>query len=183
MAEANQAFEHGDANRLAKILEESSLRPEPPEGTTTDTDLLRAIRKITLRARLHVTFLERFESERMKSGRTLLAEQLLTAGPFNQVAIVEFFDEMHTFLHDSYLDEDLLWSSFGFSATRWWNVCKNYIYEERTRRNDPTLFGGFQDLSVRFTKRNELAGFKEPGTAELTAFLESERKRTVREGL
>lgn len=181
MAEANQAFEHGDANRLTKILAESESRSEPVQGTAVAADLVRAVRKITLKARLHLTFLERFDNDRMKCARSLLAENLLATAPLEKIHedVMDFFEEMHMFLHDCYLDEELMWSTFGFSAVRWWAVCKNYVSEERNRKNDQTFFGGFQDLAFRFSKRDEEAGFREPTIADLFVFLEAERKRTL----
>src|ERR1035437_3364596 len=54
MAEANQAFERGDANRLTKILEESDARLASAQESGVPAVLVRAVRKITLKARLHL---------------------------------------------------------------------------------------------------------------------------------
>jgi|SRR6266404_4203705 len=178
MAEANRAFELGDANRLARILEDSDVRPDPAQESGAPADLARAIRKITLKARLHFTFLERFDSARMKGERSLLAENLLATAPPDRIQqdIMNFFEEMHLFLHDCYLNDALMWSTFGFAAVRWWAVCEDYVFNERKRRNDGTLFAGFQDLAAQFSKKDAQAGFKEPSIAELIVFLEEERK-------
>jgi hypothetical protein len=178
MAEANQAFQQGDAQRLAKILEDSDVRPESVQESDAPVDLARAVRKITLKSRLHLTFMERFDNDRMKGDRRLLAENLLGTAPPDKIPqdIMNFFEEMHLFLNDCYLNEALIWSTFGFASVRWWAVCEDYVFNERKRRNDSSLFAGFQDLAARFSKRDAQAGFKEPTIAELIVFLEDERK-------
>lgn len=180
MAEANEAFAQGDANRLTKILEESGLRAEPVQPAAVTADLVRAVRKITLKARLHLTFLERFDNDRMITARSLLAGKLLAAAPPDKIQedVMNFFEEMHLFLQDCYLDEELIWSTFGFSAVRWWAVCEDYVSDERNTRNDQTLFAGFQELALRFSQRDAPAGLQEPTMAELFVFLEDQQKRT-----
>lgn len=178
MAEANRAFEQGDAHRLAKILEDSEVRREFVQESDAPADLARTVRKITLKARLHFTFMERFDNDRMKGDRSLLAENLLATAPPDKIQqdVMNFFEEMHVFLHDCYVNEELMWSTFGFASVRWWAVCEDYVFNERKSRNDNTLFAGFQDLATRFSKKDAEAGFKEPTIAELNAFLEDERK-------
>jgi hypothetical protein len=46
MAQANQAYEQGDADRLRKILEEYETSPESVHGSGVAADLVRVIRKI-----------------------------------------------------------------------------------------------------------------------------------------
>ena len=178
MAEANRAFAQGDVSRLASILEESDVKPEPVQEISAPMDVVGAVRKITLKSRLHLTFLERFENERMKADRSLLAENLLATAPPEKIQqdILNFFEEMHLFIHDCYLNEALIWSTFGYASVRWWAVCEDYVLQERKRRNDSTLFAGFQALAARFSKRDAQAGFKKPTIGELIVFLENERK-------
>jgi len=38
---------------------------------------------------------------------------------------------MSLFLGRGYLDEELLWSTLGFYAVRWWAICKGYALDER----------------------------------------------------
>ena len=47
MAEANEAYEQGDAERLKKILAEYETSPESVQGVGVAADLVRVIRKIT----------------------------------------------------------------------------------------------------------------------------------------
>ena len=180
MAEANRAFEQGDAYRLAKILEDSDGRREAIPETDAPPDLARAVRKITLKARLHFTFMERFDNDAMRGHRRLLAENILATAMPDKIPqdVPNFFEELHLFLNDCYLNEELIWSTFGFASVRWWAVCEDYVFDERKSRNDATLFAGFQDLAARFSRRDAAAGLKEPTISELIVFLEDERKLT-----
>ena len=88
MAEANQAYEQGDANRLRKILEEYETSPESVQGSGVAADLVRVIRKITqVKNRLaeiqretqellssDLAKLKAKAEESQKEGRDLLAE-------------------------------------------------------------------------------------------------------------
>ncbi|MBI2816320.1 MAG: hypothetical protein HYX72_05240 [Acidobacteria bacterium] len=181
MAEANQAFEDGDADRLTQILERSEIKRESSPGIAVPEDIVRAVRKTTLKMRLHLTFLERFNSDQMKRNRGSLAKHLLATSPDGKLReqVMSFFEEMHLFLHDSYVDEELIWSTFGFCAVRWWAVCEDYVLSERESRNDKTLFAGFQELAVRFSERDARVGFKQPAFAELIRFLENERELLI----
>lgn len=180
MGEANRAYEYGDADRLSAILEEYEVIPESVEESAQTGDLLQIVRSITLKVRLQLTFIERFHNDRMKSQRSLLAQHLLAAlsGCELQEDVMNFFEEMQVFLRGGYLHQELLWSTCGFFAVRWWAVCEDYIFDERKRRNNNMLFAGFQDLAVRFSKRDAQAGFKVPTIADLIVFLEDERKLT-----
>jgi hypothetical protein len=176
MAEANEAFEQGDATRLVRLLELSRLKPEHAPSGERDSDLVRAIRKITLKTRLHFTFLDRFNKEPMRAARSLLAEELLKTSPpqFIPQDLPEFFEEMNMFMRDCYLDGYLLWTTFGFSAIRWWAACNRCVNNERSLKKDPALFSGFQDLAAFFARRDQEAGLAPPGKAEVKAFLEIE---------
>jgi len=139
-------------------------------------DFLRNDFRNDLRARLQLTFAERFDSDRMKSHRRVLAEQLRAGAVHEKIQedVMNFFEDMDLFLGHGYLEEDLLWSIFGFYAVRWWALCKNYIFEERRRKNDTTLFTGFKDLVDRFAKRDAQEGLEEPTAKELEEFLHDE---------
>jgi hypothetical protein len=176
MAEANCAFEKADANRLTKILEECAPSAEAVDGAEGAEDLVGAARKVALKVRLHVTFLERFDQ--MKQHRALLAQHFLTKAPGQNIPeqMIHFFEEMWLLLQDSYVDEELIWSTFGFSAIRWWALYEDYVVEERKRRNDDSLFTGFESLAARFSKRDSQAGFQDPTVTDLIVFLEAEQQ-------
>jgi hypothetical protein len=179
MADANQAFAYGDANWLKNILEESA-RPRPAQGAPVP-DLVQAVRRITLRARLHLTFIDRFNSEGMKTDRAQLAENLLISAPHSKMeqSVMHFFEQMQLFIRDGYLDEEITWCSFGSSVVRWWAVSKDYVCGERDRSGDDTLFGGFQTLAGWVSERDTQSGFQPPTLADLMVFLEDERKLTM----
>ena len=178
MAEANRAYEQGDALWLRRILEEYEVRAASDRRAGVPADLMRAVRQTTLKVRLQLTFNERFGNDRMKSHRSRLARHFLAA-PHSKIQepeeLINFFEEMYVFLQGRYLNEELTWSTFGFSAVRWWAVCKTHVIEERTRKNDQTLFSGFEDLAARFSQRDAQAGLQQPTSADLKAFLEGER--------
>ncbi len=89
---------------------------------------------------------------------------------------MNFFEDLELFLVRGYLDEDLIWNTFGFSAVRWWAVCKDYVLNERARGKDTTIFTGFKDLVDRFSKRDAQAGLEEPTSDDLKEFLNDETK-------
>jgi hypothetical protein len=88
MADANRAFEQGDADCLRRIIQEYEASPESVEGDGVGAELVRVIRKITLvRARLEqiekeITTLGTSETAKLKAkaedlvrqGRDLFAE-------------------------------------------------------------------------------------------------------------
>jgi hypothetical protein len=98
MAEANRAYERGDADALRRILEEYEGSPDAVQGTGVAADLVRVIRKITqarnrlaqieeaiaqLRSSEIAELMARAEEYR-KQGRDLLAE--LAEGVRKQIA-------------------------------------------------------------------------------------------------
>jgi hypothetical protein len=178
MTDANRAFRLGDLDRLLALIEESEFRPDNSHDTTSTDFLGGAMRKLTVRVRLHLTFLDRYDGSAMKRSRAGLADDLLCLSPDRLIAddVPGFFEELHLFIHDGYVDESLAWTAFGFSTVRWWLACENYIGSERRRRKDSELFSGFQNLSARFSQHDVPAGFSAPGVSELICFLETERR-------
>jgi len=178
MRQANQAYEDGDSHRLRKILREYEIGLESLQESRAAADLVAVIRGLTRNVRLQLTLMERFGNDRMKRHRSLLAQHLLAALPRGEMpeGIPNFFDEMHLFLRHGYLEENVLWSTFGFSACRWWAACGDGVIAERRKRNEPTLLAGFQSLALRFSERDAREGWKQPTPAELAVFLEGERR-------
>ena len=133
-----------------------------------------------LRLRLQLTFMDRFDNDRMKAHRKALAEHLLTHVAPDQIQerVMDFFEDMGLFLRRGYLDEELLWSTFGFYAVRWWAASRDYISEEQRRKNDTTLFTEFKNLVERFRKRDAEEDLEEPTPQDLTDFLKDERDLT-----
>jgi hypothetical protein len=178
MRQANEAYEDGDSHRLRRILREYEIGLESPRESRAAADLVAVVRGLTRKVRLQLTLLERFHNDRMKRHRSLLAWHLLAALPSGEMPeeVLDFFDEMHLFLRHGYLEEKVLWSTFGFSAGRWWAASRDGVLAERRRRNATALFGGFQSLASRFSEWDAREGWEEPTRAELTVFLEGERR-------
>jgi Domain of unknown function (DUF4760) len=130
-----------------------------------------------LRARFLLTFIDRFDGSRLLKARKELAHRLLTNASRDQIeeTVLNFFEDMGLFLRRGYLDEELIWSTFGFFAVRWWSGSKGYILEERRKQNDSTLFTDFEDLTKRFSARDVRADLTETTPSDLKQFLEDER--------
>jgi hypothetical protein len=130
-----------------------------------------------LRARLQLKFIDRFDGPKMLRARKELAQLFLSKAPHHKAkeTVMDFFEDMSLFLGRGYLDEELLWSTFGFYAVRWWAICKGYALEERKKQSDLTLFSDFEDLAKRFLSRDAKAGLTEATPTDLEQFLEDER--------
>jgi len=180
MRQANQAYEDGDSRRLRTILQEYEIGLEPLEELAPAAEVIAAVRGFTRDIRLQLTLMERFGNDRMKQHRSLLAQHLLATPPGGAMSeeILNFFDEMDLFHRSGYLEERILWSTFGFSACRWWAACNDCVVAERRKRNEATLFTGFENLALRFAGRDAQAGFQRPTPADLRLFLEGERRLT-----
>ena len=181
MRQANQAYEDGDSRRLQAILQEYAIGAASPDEPASAADVMAAVRSFTRQIRLQLTLLERFGNDRMKRHRSLLAQHLLAALPGGAMPeeILSFFDQMGLFLCSGYLEERILWSTFGFSTGRWWAACRDGVAAERRKRNAAALFAGFESSALRFAERDAQAGFPRPTPADLRLFLEGERRLTA----
>jgi hypothetical protein len=112
-----------------------------------------------LRARLQLQFIDRFDGPKMVKARKELAHLFLSKAKHDEIkeTVMEVFEDMSLFLGRGYLDEELLWSTSGFYAVRWWAQYKGYALEERKRQSDSTLFTDFEDLAKRFLARDAKA--------------------------
>jgi hypothetical protein len=133
-----------------------------------------------LRARLLLTFIDRFDGSRLLKARRELARRLLPNNASRdqiEETVLNFFEDMGLLLRLGYLDEKLMWSTFGFFAVRWWSACEDYIVNERETQNDSTLFKDFEDLTKRFKARDVRAGLTvaKATPPDLKQFLEDER--------
>ncbi len=133
--------------------------------------------KADLMARLQLEFSDRFDSPGRVTARKQLASHYLNQRPIDETpeTVLEFFEDLGLFWRRGYLDEELIWSTFGFFGVRWWAVCKGYILEERKRQSDETLFDEFKKLNQMFLSRDEAAGNTEATDSDLIRFLEDER--------
>jgi hypothetical protein len=119
---------------------------------------------------------QRFDSEEMKRARKKLAQQLkdYSVNKHNKVSetVLNFFEDVGTAYKMGYLNEKLSESSFGFYASRWWEVTKAYVDQEQKRHGeDATLFEDFK----YFAQKMRLPGEVIDGD-EIQTFLDDEMK-------
>lgn len=177
MRRANQAYEDGDSNRLRTILQEHAAGVEFRQASEAAADPVSVVRSLTREMRLQLTLMRHYGSERMKQQRSHSAAYLLGIASNGDMPeeVLRFFDEMYLFLLHGYLNEKVLWSTFGVSAYRWWAACADWAVAERNRRSQPALFAGSQHLALRFAERDAQNGLKRPSQDDLTVFLEGEK--------
>jgi len=119
---------------------------------------------------------QRFDSEEMKRARKKLAQQLkdYSVNKHNKVSetVLNFFESVGTAYKMGYLNEELAASSFGFYATRWWEVTKAYIDQEQKRHGeDATLFEDFKYFAQKMRLPSEVID-----DDEIQTFLDDEMK-------
>jgi hypothetical protein len=131
-----------------------------------------------LKVRLQLTFIDRFDKQAMMEHRKRLAQHLLSSSPHEEIPerVMDFFEDLGLFIRREYLDEELIWSTFGFYAVRWWAASKTYILKERRKKSDDTLFTDFEDLVQMCLKRDANEGLAEPTPTEIHEFLQDECK-------
>lgn len=102
-----------------------------------------------LKVRLQLQFGERFD--RLMDARNQLAERIRVGATRDTISedVMNFFEDLGMYLGRGYLDEELVWNTFGFYAVRWWLACKDYVLLERRRHNDQTLFKDFENLAAK----------------------------------
>jgi hypothetical protein len=58
--------------------------------------------------------------------------------------VIDYFEAIASVYNRNLLNEELAASSFGYSATRWWDAAKDYIKDERLKLNDPSIYEEFE---------------------------------------
>jgi hypothetical protein len=134
------------------------------------------ISRTDLRVRTQLLFADRFDSPQIVRHRATLARQLLDHASHDEIdeESLSFFEDLGLFYRRGFLDEELIWSTFGFYVVRWWMATYEYIKEERQRTSDHTIFSDFEKLTGAFRKLDADAPLPEPTTSELKAFLRDE---------
>jgi hypothetical protein len=126
--------------------------------------------------RTQLTFMDRFDGSELRKQRSVLASYFIKNVQHDLVKehVLEFFEDLGLFLRRGYLDEELVWSTFGYYAVRWWKAAYDYIDRERTDKKDPEIFADFQELTKRFQARDLKKGLSDPTTDDVNAFLNDE---------
>jgi hypothetical protein len=116
----------------------------------------------------------RFDSAEFKRVRKNLAQQLLAKRDEVQEELFEFFEAVANLYNHNLINKDLVISSFGFYAVRYWEACKHLI--EVDRHNLPEgqdLYSEFEAFAK--SMREETRVSEEKAQNELDGFLKSER--------
>ena len=85
---------------------------------------------------------------------------------------LDYFETIGSVYNRHLLNEELAASSFSYSATRWWDAAKDYIYDERRRTNDPSIYEEFEAF-VKAMRKYEPAPVTTPN--DLKTFLDDEK--------
>lgn len=136
-----------------------------------------------LKVRLQMSFEEKFGGSNMIEERKKLAGQIIgqTKHEDIQEPILNFFESIGILLRRKYLDREMVWAGFAFYAIRWWSASKDYIFEERRRKNnDNTIFEDFNYLidelyKIEMQKRSLTRAELEPSQDDIKRFLDEEK--------
>jgi len=148
------------------------------EQMKVQTDISREQMKI----KIQLNLLDKFDNILMKSARSKLAKQIIAEAEHDEIQedVIDFFEDVGTFLRREYLDKELVWADFSFYAIRWWSILKDYIFVERKRNNnDQTIFEDFETLvnilyEIESSKRKLSRSHLEPSSVDIEQFLKDE---------
>jgi hypothetical protein len=84
--------------------------------------------------------------------------------------ILDFFEDVGALYKRNLLDKELARSSFSWEASRWWEVAKVYITNERRDAHDESLFSDFEAFAKAMQKHE-----KPLSEADLKHFLAYEK--------
>ncbi len=137
--------------------------------------------QIQLPGNLHQTFTRRWDElllQRQQLAATPLtpadaADRRKSPGRKNCESVMNFFEDLGLYLRRDYMDEEMVWNTFGYHASGWWNACEAQIRKERAEDKDPEEYRDFERLIARL-KRFESASHRHHGSPERNAFLADE---------
>ncbi|MGD0036639.1 MAG: hypothetical protein ABSC53_05025 [Bacteroidota bacterium] len=166
---------------VALYLTHRSIK-EQREISLRSTNEQREIALSDLKVRNQLRFEEIFDSQITKNKRKLLAHQLLKHAAHDKIQedVMDLFESIGTFLRRGYLDQELVWCTWGYYGPHWWNALKDYILTERKNHNDDqTLFEEFQYLADELYQeemrhRHKTRAELEPSSTDLRQFLKEE---------
>jgi hypothetical protein len=152
------------------------LANESREGSLRQISELReaSFREIGIQTWLEMT--KRFDSEEMLEERSKLAQKyaLFPQSPnyeFFSEKVLNFFEDVGTLYREGYINPKLTKDTFGFYASRWWEVLKGYVdYARKLRGEDKSLFECFEKLVETMREPNETINVD-----ETKRFLQEER--------
>jgi hypothetical protein len=69
--------------------------------------------------------------------------------------VLDVFEDIGTVYKLELINKELADSSFSYYASRWWEVAKTYIYQERERNKDDERFSDFEAFAKEMRRRDE----------------------------
>jgi hypothetical protein len=138
--------------------------------------------KAATQLNLHLKLVNDFESEVMSAARSRVAGTLLRGdqpAPYDIESILDHLESVALYAHREMLDQDLVWNDFSYAIRCYWHELHNYVFKQRSLRNDKTLFEETEWLYGALLKEDaKRRALNEPMTHvtedELRAFLLSE---------
>jgi hypothetical protein len=101
----------------------------------------------------------RFDSAEIRRARGKLAEQMQNydASRHDEVTeeVLDVFEDIGTVYKLELINKELADSAFSYYASRWWEVAKTYIYEERERNRDNQIFSDFEAFAREMRRPDE----------------------------
>jgi hypothetical protein len=116
-----------------------------------------SIRQLGVQTWLHLA--ARFDSKEIRIARGRLAEKLEDYDPSKHDKITEevldVLEDIGTVYKLGLINQDLADSAFSYYASRWWEVAKTYIYQERERNKDNEIFCDFEAFARKMRRPDE----------------------------
>jgi hypothetical protein len=103
----------------------------------------------------------KFDSKELRLARKKLAKQLDPYDPAKRAEmdgdVLDFLESVGALFNRNLLNKELAASSFSYRATRWWEVAKNYIADQRRDAHDESLYTTLKRLRKRRAKTNPIS--------------------------
>ncbi|MBI1818662.1 MAG: hypothetical protein HYR72_27070 [Deltaproteobacteria bacterium] len=121
------------------------------------------------------------EWDDLADNRAAAATALLAGIPITRNNHIEnaldFFDFLGLMVKRGYLDDEMAWHEFYYSAHPYWVATREYVRQQRTAANEPALWEDFDDLVPRLVDveaRHRGHPVTQLSRADADAFLKSE---------
>lgn len=118
-----------------------------------------SVRQLGVQTWLHLA--ARFDSKEIRQARGRLAEKLENYVPAKHDEITEevldVFEDIGVVYKLGLINEDMVDSSFSYYVSRWWEVARTYIFQERERNKDKDgeIFCDFEALASKMRRPDE----------------------------
>jgi hypothetical protein len=134
--------------------------------------------KKSAKVQLAIQFIDRYDSEQMRSNRRALALSLINH-PVDTSSntiepVIDALESIADLLHRKWLDKGVIDNSFSVCARYWWIALEGYITKMRNDYHDTTLYERFEGLAKLYEKENKKRHVPPLSNEQLAVFLESE---------